>query len=98
MDALEELGIPAVGLFGEMAGKDGTAPPLVVPPTKATAMVSTGNYDEPLELGQVERALGGERIDLRDVDATEAVELPHAAIYCALSPLGWGRLTCQEAT
>lgn len=98
MDAIEELGIPAVGLFGEMAGVDGTAPPLVVAPTKATAMVSTGNYDQPLQLGRVERALGGERIDLRGVDANEAVELPHAAIYCALSPLGWGRLTCQEVS
>jgi glycine reductase len=98
LDALEELGIPAVGLFAEMAGTEGTAPPLVVPPTKATAMVSTGNYDETLQLGEVERALGGERIDLRDADAREALELPHAAIYCALSPLGWGRLTCEDAT
>jgi hypothetical protein len=24
------------------------------------------------------------------------MELPTAAIYCALSPLGWGRLTCAE--
>ena len=98
VDALEELGIPAVGLFAEMGGTEGTAPPLVAPPTKATAMVSTGNYDEELELGEVERALGGERIDLRDADAHEAIELPHAAIYCALSPLGWGRLTCEDAT
>jgi glycine reductase len=98
MDALEELGIPAVGLFGEMAGTEGTAPPLVVAPTKATSMISTGNYDEPLQLGRVERALGGERIDLRGVEAHEAVELPHAAIYCALSPLGWGRLTCEAVS
>jgi glycine reductase complex component B subunit alpha and beta len=98
VDALEELGIPAVGLFAEMAGREGTAPPLVAPPTKATAMVSTGNYDEELELGEVERAVGGERIDVRDADAHEAVELPVAAIYCALNPLGWGRLTCEDAT
>ncbi|MDP8942982.1 MAG: glycine/sarcosine/betaine reductase component B subunit [Actinomycetota bacterium] len=98
MDALEELGIPAVGLFAEMGGPEGTAPPLVVAPTKATAMVSTGNYDELIELGEVERVLGGERIDVRDADAHEAVELPHAAIYGALNPLGWGRLTCEEAT
>ncbi len=98
VDALEEIGIPAVGLFAEMAGREGTAPPLVAPPSKATAMVSTGNYDEELELGEVERALGGERIDLRDVDAHEAMEIPHAAIYCALNPLGWGRLTCEDAT
>jgi glycine reductase complex component B subunit alpha and beta len=98
LDALQELGIPAVGLFAEMAGTDGTANPLVVAPTRAAAMVSTGNYDELLQLGRVERAIGGERIDLRGVDAREEVELPHAAIYCALNPLGWGHLTCEEAT
>jgi len=98
VDALEELGISAVGLFAEMAGREGTAPPLVAPPTKATAIVSTGNYDEELELGEVERAVGGERIDIRDADAHEATELPVAAIYCALNPLGWGRLTCEDAT
>ncbi|MCA1657525.1 MAG: glycine/sarcosine/betaine reductase component B subunit, partial [Actinobacteria bacterium] len=98
LDALEELGIPAVGLFAEMAGTDGTANPLVVAPTRATAMVSTGNYDELLQLGRVERAVGGERLDLRGVDAREEVELPHAAIYGALNPLGWGHLTCEEGT
>ena len=46
MDRLEEEGIAAIGILAEMAGRDGTGPPLVVPPTKATAMVSTGNYDE----------------------------------------------------
>ncbi|HZC14182.1 MAG TPA: glycine/sarcosine/betaine reductase component B subunit [Thermoleophilaceae bacterium] len=98
VDALEEIGIPAVGLFAEMAGREGTAPPLVAPPTKATAIVSTGNYDEELGLGEVERALGGERIEMRDADAHDAMELPVAAIYCALNPLGWGRLTCEDAT
>src|SRR5579875_3284552 len=48
MDALQRLGIEAVGLFAEMAGRDGSAPPLVVAPADATAMVSTGNYDEPV--------------------------------------------------
>jgi sarcosine reductase len=32
MDALEELGIAAVGIFGEMSGPEGTGPPLVAPP------------------------------------------------------------------
>lgn len=97
MDELEELGLTAVGLFSELAGADGTGPSIVVPPTKATAMVSTGNYDERLVLPAVERALGGDRLDLLDVPATEELELPMAVIYCALSPIGWGRLTCREA-
>jgi len=96
MDRLEEEGITAVGILAEMAGRDGTGPPLVVPPTKATALVSTGNYDERMTLPGVDRALGRERIALLDQDSTDEVELPVAAIYCAQSTLGWGRLTCAE--
>jgi glycine reductase complex component B subunit alpha and beta len=97
MDRLEERGITAVGVFPEMAGRDGTGPPLVVPPSKATAMVSAGNYDERVSLPACESALGGDRIALLDVPATAEVELPAAVIYGALNPLGWGRVTCSEA-
>lgn len=96
MDALAEFKIPAVGLFAEMAGNDGTGPSIVVPPEKATGMVSTGNYDERLVLPAVERALGGEEIALVKQPATDEVELPTAVVYGSLSPLGWGRLTCAE--
>jgi glycine reductase len=98
MDALQDLGITAVGLFAEMAGPDGTGPPVVVPPERATAMVSTGNYDTRLSLPEMERALGGDELALLGVPATSAMELPTAVVLAALSPLGWGRLTCfQEA-
>ncbi len=97
MDRLEQQGIAAVGILPEMAGRDGTGPPLVVAPTRATAMVSTGNYDERVTLAACERSLGGERVALLDRPATDELELPVAAIYCSLSPLGWGRLTCHEA-
>ena len=95
MDALHDLGIEAVGLFGEMAGADGTGPSLVVPPERAPGMVSTGNYDQRLVLPAVERALGGEELALLGVPATAELELPTAVVYCALSPLGWGRLTAR---
>jgi glycine reductase len=97
MDRLEDAGIAAVGVFPEMAGRDGTGPPLVVPPSRATAMVSAGNYDELVSLPGCERALGAERIALLDRPATDELELPVAAIYGALNPLGWGRVTCSEA-
>jgi glycine reductase len=97
MDALEDLGITAVGLFAEMAGPDGTGPPVVVPPERATAMISTGNYDERLALPAMETALGGKSFDLAGVAATEPLIVPTAVVYCSLSPLGWGRLTCREA-
>lgn len=98
MDALEELGILTVALYAEMAGVDGTGPSIVVPPTKATAMVSTGNYDERLQLPAMERAFGGDRVDVAGAAALDAFELPTAVIYAALSPLGWGHLTCREPT
>jgi len=97
MDALEELGLTAVGLFGELAGADGTGPSLVVPPEKATAMVSTGNYDDRLVLPAVERALGGDDLRLLGVPATDELDLPAAVVYCSLSPLGWGRLTATAS-
>lgn len=97
MDALEELGIPAVGLFAEMAGRDGTSPSVVVPPSRATAMVSTGNYDERLHLPAAGTALGGDRIELLGLPAVDEIEVPMAAVYCSLSPLGWGRSTCKDA-
>ncbi|MGI8411413.1 MAG: glycine/sarcosine/betaine reductase component B subunit, partial [Solirubrobacteraceae bacterium] len=96
LDRLEEEGIAAIGIFAEMAGRDGLGPPLVVPPSRASAMVSVGNYDERLSLPACERALGGDRVAQLDRPATDALDLPTAAIYCALNPLGWGRLTCHE--
>ncbi len=95
MDALAELGIEAVGLYGEMAGIDGTGPSIVVAPEKATAMVSTGNYDHRLQLPAMDRALGGDEFALVHAPATSAFEVPTAVVYCALSPLGWGRVTAR---
>ena len=97
MDALEELGIPTVALYAEMAGPDGTGPSIVVPPTRATAMVSTGNYDERLDLPPMDVALGGDTLDVAGLPAAAGMEVPTAVVYASLSPLGWGRLTCQEA-
>ena len=93
MDALEELGVAAVGLFAEMAGADGTGPPVVAPPERATAMVSTGNYDERLRLPAVARAVGGDRFELADTPAAAAMEVPTAVVYGSLSPLGRTLLT-----
>ncbi|MGH9078205.1 MAG: glycine/sarcosine/betaine reductase component B subunit [Acidimicrobiales bacterium] len=95
MDALAELGIEGVGIYAEMAGADGTGPSVVVAPERATAMVSTGNYDHRLQLPEVEKALGGDRLTVAGGPATAAFEVPTALVYCALSPLGWGRLTAR---
>lgn len=97
MDALEELGVTAVGIYAEMSGPDGGGPPVVVPPNQAIAMVSSGNYDERVTLPAVDRALGGERLALLDVPATAELTLPVAVVYASLSPLGWGRLRAQPS-
>ncbi|MGH3938863.1 MAG: glycine/sarcosine/betaine reductase component B subunit [Pseudonocardiaceae bacterium] len=94
VDALEAAGLTAVALYAEMSGPDGTGPPLVAGP-RLGAVVSTGNYDQRLQLPAVERALGGERLRIIDAEATAAVEVPVAMILGALSPLGAGRLTCR---
>jgi glycine reductase len=95
VDALEADGLTAVALYAEMSGADGTGPPLVAGP-RGGAVVSTGNYDQRVKLPAVERALGGARLGIADTEATCAVEVPTAAILCALSPLGAGRLTCRS--
>ena len=93
VDALEAAGVPAVALYAELSGPDGTGPPLVAGPRKGS-VVSTGNYDQRFALQAVERALGGTRLDVAGADAMAAVEVPVATILSALSPLGAGRFTC----
>lgn len=96
MDALFDLGIQPVGLYAEMAGVDGTGPSVVVAPERATAMVSTGNYDHRLHLPEMERAYGGEQLTLARAPATASFEVPTAVVYCALSPLGWGHIAARS--
>ncbi|MHB1534810.1 MAG: glycine/sarcosine/betaine reductase component B subunit [Acidimicrobiales bacterium] len=95
MDALSDLGIEPVGLYAEMAGTDGTGPSVVVAPERATAMISTGNYDNRLQLPEMDKAYGGEQFTLAGLPATAALEVPTAVVYCALNPLGWGCLTAR---
>jgi glycine reductase complex component B subunit alpha and beta len=95
MDALADLGIEGIGLYGEMAGIDGTGPSIVVAPERAPGMVSTGNYDFRLLLPEVEKVLGGTEFTLMGAPATGSFEVPTAVLYCALNPLGWGRLTAR---
>jgi len=96
IDALADMSIGSVGLFAEMAGAEGTAPSLVVPPERGTGLISTGNYDEIVRLPAVARALGGATVDVAGAPATAELDLPTAVLYCSLSPLGAGRLTCRE--
>jgi glycine reductase len=95
VDALEAAGLTAVALYAEMSGPDGTGPPLVAGPRHG-AVISTGNYDQRLQLPDVQQALGGERLRIIDADATAAIEVPVAMILGGLSPLGAGHFTCAQ--
>jgi hypothetical protein len=59
-------------------------------------MISTGNYDERIDLEAVERALGGETYELTGTSSDSEMRVPTAVIYSGLSPVGWGRLTCAD--
>jgi len=96
VDALEAMGIVGVGMFPEMSGANGLGPPVVSPPATATAMISTGNYDERIDLEAVERALGGDTYELTGTSSDSEMRVPTAVIYSGLSPVGWGRLTCAD--
>lgn len=97
LDELDRIGIPAVGIAAESSGPEGVGPPLVSVPVVEAALVSVGNTDERVSLPAMEASFGGERVDFLGCDARSAFETPVAALYCALSPLGWGRLRCSEA-
>ena len=44
----------------------------------------------------MEHAFGGATVDVAGAAATAEFEVPTAVLYCSLSPLGAGCLTCRE--
>ncbi len=55
---LEDAGIPVVGVSNESDGRDGAGQPLVVLNEKLTALVSTGNVGELIELPACKTVIG----------------------------------------
>lgn len=56
--ALEDAGIPCVGISNECTGRDGFSQPLVTLDAKMTALVSTGNVSELIELPACKTVIG----------------------------------------
>jgi glycine reductase len=56
--ALEDAGIPCVGISNECTGRDGFSQPLVTLDSKMTALVSTGNVSELSELPACSTVIG----------------------------------------
>lgn len=89
----EKLGINTVIMTNEVAGPDGDQPPLVDSTPEANAIVSTGNMDQVIQLPQVEKVIGGNRIDGISTSATAAFSTGLGRLYTSTSPIGAYKLT-----
>lgn len=91
----ERRGVRTVLLMAELAGPDGRTPPLLGSPPEADALVSLGNYEEPVSLPSVERVIGGDSLRLADGPVAGPLTIPIAPIFGALSPVGVGLLRAR---
>lgn len=91
----EKLGIKAVMLINELAGPQGDQPSLVDTTPLATAVVSTGNNDEVVELPPMQRAVGGEEISGVG-PAREGFRTALGRIYTATNQLGATTMSARE--
>ncbi len=81
--------------MAELAGPDGRTPPLLGSPPEADALVSLGNYEEPVSLPSVERVIGGDSLRLADGPVSGPLTIPIAPFFGSLSPVGVGFLRAQ---
>ena len=91
----ERRGIRTVLLMAELAGPDGRTPPLLGSPPEADALVSLGNYEEPVSLPPVEHVIGGDSLRLADGPVAGPLTIPAAPFFGALSPVGAGSLRAR---
>jgi len=91
----EQRGIRTVLLMAELAGPDGRTPPLLGSSPQANALVSLGNYEEPVALPAVERVIGGDALTVVDGPVAGSLTTATAAIFAALSPVGLGSLQAR---
>jgi glycine reductase complex component B subunit alpha and beta len=84
---LEQANVSTIILLPEMAaGADD--PGLVYFVPEADAMVSTGNYESPMEFPAVAKVIGGETLFETDTPATGPFSLPIRAVLASTDPLG----------
>ena len=95
VDACEAAGIPTVMLTNEIAGPEGTLPPLTAVSQRADAVVTTGNNAELTHLPAMDRALGGTSVCAGAHEATEAFETSLGILYTATNQLGASRMTSK---
>jgi glycine reductase len=92
----ESQGIRTVLLGNEGAGPDGRDPSLAHTTPEADAFVTTGNNDEAVELGPVEKLIGRGPLPGVTVDLKGKLTIPVSRINGAADLLGYGMLTCTS--
>lgn len=109
--ALEDEGIKVVGISNEATGRDGKSQSLVVMDKKTTAMVSTGNVSQLIELPPAKEVIGelqalardglsggwaGDEILGPSVREDGSVIMENNAMFCGDQIVGWSVKTMAE--
>lgn len=109
--ALEDEGIKVVGISNEATGRDGKSQSLVVMDSKTTAMVSTGNVSQLIELPPAREVIGelaalgrdglsggwaGDEILGPSVREDGSVIMENNAMFCGDQIAGWSVKTMAE--
>ena len=109
--ALEDAGVKTVGITNECTGRDGKSQPLVALDEKLTAIVSTGNVSELIELPPMETVLGELESLARDglsggwandeilgpsVRTDGSIIMENNAMFCGDMIIGWSPKTMRE--
>lgn len=92
---LERRGISTTVLLPEMAA-GGDQSGLIYTVPEADAMVSTGNYEYPIEFPVVDRVIGGDRIAETDDLAEGPFTLPLRTVLASTDPAGTWRIRGRE--
>lgn len=92
---LERMGITTVMLSPEM-GKTADESGFVDYVPEADAMVSTGKFEEEIQLPAMERVIGGDKILETGYDAIGEVKLPLRVLCGATDRFGLEKLTAQQ--
>lgn len=103
VQALEREGIKAVFMTYEHGGKEGLEPPMMFTVPEADAIISLGSLDRPMKLPPVERAVGGDTLNLDPeagegrISATGELSLDwYLPIAGGIDHWGFGKQACVE--
>lgn len=109
--ALEDVGVKTVGISNECTGRDGASQPLVTLDEKASALVSTGNVSQLIELPPADKVIGELQALARDglsggwgydeilgssVREDGSIIMENNAMFCGDRIVGWSTKAMKE--